>query len=79
MAIDAYIIMNDDNVRKMVHNLIKVHVKDVLRHLYTDRHVQEPVPVMVGFKGGQVGGFLIEVYVSEAVLSIQLIEASSTT
>ena len=37
------------------------------------------VPAMMGIKQGQVGRFLIEVYASDAVFSIQLGEAVSTT
>ena len=51
----------------------------ILGHVQAKWHVQEPVPTTVSGKSGQVGGFLIKVYVQEAVLCVQLTEASSTT
>ena len=79
MTIDVCIIMNGNNARELVHYLVHAHLKDVLGHPQTEGHVQEPVCAMEGFQGGQVGGFLLEVYAPEAILSIQLAEASSTT
>ena len=64
---------------EMVCCLVHVHLKDIFLHLQTKLHVQEMVPVMMGIKHGQVGRFLIEVYAPEAILSIHLAEAGSTT
>ena len=55
MAIDTYIVMNGDNARKTVCYLVHVHLKDVLGHLHTEWHAQEPVPAMMSVKCGQVG------------------------
>ena len=53
-AVDAYIIMNDNNAAEMVHYLVHVHLKDILGHLQAERHAQEPVPVMMHVESGQV-------------------------
>ena len=55
------------------------HLKDVLGHLQTKWHAQEPVPATVGIKHGQVGRSIIKLYAPEAVFSIQLAEAGSTS
>ena len=54
MAINAYIIMDGNNARKVVCHLVHVHLKDVLGHLQTEEHVQEPISTMMDVKGDQV-------------------------
>ena len=79
VVVDAYIIMNGDNTREMVHYLVYVHLKNILGHLQAKRHAQEPVPVIMCVKCGQVGRLLIKVDAPEAIPSIQLAEACSIT
>ena len=79
MAIYASIIMNGNNARQTVCCLVHPYLKDIMGHLQTEKHAQEVVPAMMGIECGQVGRFLIELYAPEAVLSIQLNEAGSTT
>ena len=79
MTVNAYIIIYGNNARKTVHTLVHAHLKDILGCLQTEEHVQEPLPAIVGVKGGQVGGFLIMVYGPENIPSIHFTEASSTT
>ena len=57
----AYIVMYGDNTGRTVHYLVHVHLRDVLGHLQTEGHAQEPVPAMVGVECGQVGRLLIDV------------------
>ena len=52
MTVDAYIIINGDNTGEMVHCLVHAYLKDVLRHLQADGHVQEPVPATVSVECG---------------------------
>ena len=54
VAVDAYLIMYGNNAREMVCCLVHVHLKDVLRHLQAEKHVQEPTPAMLHIEGGQV-------------------------
>ena len=48
IAVYAHIIMYGNNAGEIVCYLVHVHLKDLLGHLQTERHVQEPVPAMVG-------------------------------
>ena len=43
-----------DNAREAVCYLVHVHLEDILGHLQTKGHTQEPIPAIVGVKGGQV-------------------------
>ena len=54
--------MDDNNAKETVLYLVHTHLKDMFRHLQTKVYAQEPVPAMVGVKGGQVEGLFIEVY-----------------
>ena len=53
-AVDAYIIMYWDNARDMVCFLVHSHLKDVLGHLQTRGHKQEPISAMMGIESGQI-------------------------
>ena len=50
LAIDTNVIMDGYDSGEAVGNLVHVHLKDVLGHLQTKGHVQEPVPPFVGLK-----------------------------
>ena len=52
-AIDTYIIMDPDDAREAVCHLVNVHLKNVLRHLEIECHVQEPIPSMMDVKGSE--------------------------
>ena len=65
--------MDGDNAGVTVHYLVHVHLEDVLGHLQTEWHVQEPVPATVGVKGVQVGGFLIKVYTPKTSFACSLL------
>ena len=78
IAIYAYIVMYVNYAGETVCCLVHSHLKDDLGHLQTKCHVQEIVPPKMGIECGQVGRFLIEVYVPEAVFSVQLAEAGGT-
>ena len=54
MAIEAYIIMYHDYARETVFFLVIAHLKDVLGHLQTGWHMQEPLSAMMGMKHGQI-------------------------
>ena len=47
MVIDHY-------AKNMVCYLVHSHLKDILGHFQTKRHMQEPVSAMMGIKHGQV-------------------------
>ena len=68
--------MDGNNARETVHYQVHAHLEDVLRYL----QAKSPnVPAMVDVKDSHIGGFLIEVYAPEAILSVQLTEVSSAT
>ena len=69
-AIDAYIIVYSNDARETACCLVHSHLKDVLGHLLTKRHMQEPVSAMMGIECGQIGRFLISVDAPEAILSV---------
>ena len=52
MAVDAYIIMNGNYSWKTVCYLVHSHLKDVLGHLQSEWHVQEPVSTMMHVESG---------------------------
>ena len=54
MAKYTYIIMNGNNAGQAVCCLVHLHLKDILGHLQTKWHIWEPIPSMMGIKGGQV-------------------------
>ena len=56
MAIDTYIV-HHNNARKMVCCLVHFHLKDILEHIQTEEHMQEPVSAMVHVEGGQIQDF----------------------
>ena len=51
LVIDTYIIVDHDDTRKAVCHLVHAHLEDILGHLKTKWHVQEPVHSMVGVEG----------------------------
>ena len=53
-AIDAYVVMDDDDTREMVSDLIHAHFKDVLAHLQDKWHLQEWIPPFVGVEHCQI-------------------------
>ena len=58
-ALGTYIIMYHDNAREMVCRLIHSHLKDLLGHFQTERHMQELVSATMGVEHGQIQRFLI--------------------
>ena len=78
-AVDAYIIMHYDYAGETVCCLVHLHLKDMLGHLQAKWHMQEPVSAMMSIKSGQIQRFLIKVDTPQAILSIQINEAFSTT
>ena len=77
-AIYAYMIMNGNYAGETVCCLVHADLKDIIGHLQTEGHAQEPVSVMVGVEHGQVGRLLIKVHAPEAILCSQLTETGST-
>ena len=69
-AVDAYIIMYHNNARETVYGLVYSHLKDILWHFQTKRHMQEPVSAMMHIESGQVQRFLIYMDAPEAIPSI---------
>ena len=51
-AVDAYIIINVNYAWETVCCLVHSHLKDVLEHLQSEWHVQEPVPTMMCIESG---------------------------
>ena len=54
MAIYTYIIFNDDYAWETVCFLFHLHLKDVLGHLQSKWHMQEPIPTMMHLEHGEV-------------------------
>ena len=50
--------------------MVHAHLKDILEHLKTEWHMQEPVSTMIGIKHSQEQRLLIKVDAPEAVLSV---------
>ena len=53
-AIDAYIIMDHNDIGEAVCHLVHVHLENVLGHLKNNWHAQEPVSSTVGVEGVKV-------------------------
>ena len=54
LAIDVYLIMDCDDARQMVCDLVHVHLEDGLAHLQDNGHAHELVPTFVGIEGCKV-------------------------
>ena len=79
MTIYVYIVMYGDYAGEAVCFLVHTHLKDTLRHLQTEWHMQEMMPPMMGIEYGQVGRPFLKVNAPEAILSIQFTEAGTST
>ena len=54
MVVDVSIFVSSNYARELVCGLVHSHLKNVLGHLQTERHRQEPVSVMMGIECGQI-------------------------
>ena len=70
MAVYAYIIMDGNYAWEMVYCLVHSHLKDILGHLQSELHMQEPVSAIMLIESGKIQRFLIQVDTPEAILSL---------
>ena len=53
-AVYAYIIVYCNYAGEMVYGLVHSHLKEVLEHFQTERHMLEPESATVGIECGQI-------------------------